>query len=305
METNFDLDSLIANAGTIAVEVGAIVFTFVVLNWIFKRTVLGIIATPALARWQGVASKIRTNLRLLLVMLAIPAILAVIGANLYLLYLGKFLPDYTLEMIRGIPRQFWIDIGISLAKILGLVLAAAIVLRLLRRLLDFTCDRAKAFEGIHANNDSIDKFFGSLSRTVSIAVWLIVLATAAAWIGLPASVYSAIVLALRIFLIVAIGILIWRALGALIESADALSNKYLVAIEIRQRLRTPETARSGLAAHYRIRGHGHCRHFGCHADRRDQASGRMGSANHQHYRHCFYIPGRQGIGPLPVGRAVT
>ncbi len=85
----------------------------------------------------------------------------------------------------------------------------------------------RRFEGIHANNESIEQFFGSLNRTVRTASWLIVLAVASAWLGLPAAVYGAIMLALRIFLVIAVGILIWRALGALIDSADALSKKYV------------------------------------------------------------------------------
>jgi len=228
METTFALDSLISNIVTIAVEVSVIAVAFVLLNWIFKRIISGIIAAPALARWQGVAKKAQSNLRMLLIVLATLSIVAAIGVNLYLMYLGKNLPEYTLELIRGIPRQFWIDTGIALAKILGLVIAAAIVLRYVRRLFAFLSARAKAFEGLHANNESIEQFFGTLSRAVTTASWLIVLALAAAWLGLPTTVYDTIILFLRIFLIIAVGILIWRALGALIDSADALSKKYIV-----------------------------------------------------------------------------
>jgi small conductance mechanosensitive channel len=228
METNFELDALISNLVTIGIEVIIIAVVFVILNWIFKRIIAGIIKAPALSRWQGVATRAQANLRMLLIVLATLCIIAVIGANLYLMYLGENLSEYTAELIRGIPTQFWIDTGIAIAKVLGLVIAAAIVLRYVRRLLAFLSDRAKAFEGIRANNESIEQFFGSLSRTVRTAGWLIVLAVASAWLGLPAGVYEAILLGLRIFLIIAVGILIWRALGALIDSADALSEKYLV-----------------------------------------------------------------------------
>lgn len=227
MEKILELDALISNVVTIAVEVSVIAIAFVILNWIFKRIIAGIIKAPALARWQGVATNAQSNLRMLLIVLAVLCILAVVGANLYLMYLGENLPEYTLELIRGIPTQFWIDTGIALAKVIGLIIAAAIVLRYVRRLFAFLCDRAQAFEGIHANNESIEQFFGSLNRTVRTASWLIVLAVASAWLGLPTAVYGAIMLALRIFLVIAVGILIWRALGALIDSADALSEKYL------------------------------------------------------------------------------
>ena len=96
MEMTFELNSLISNIITIAVEVILIAISFVLLNGIFKRIFSGVIAAPALARWQGIAKKAQSNLRFLLAVLATLLIIAAIGANLYLMYLGKNLPEYTL-----------------------------------------------------------------------------------------------------------------------------------------------------------------------------------------------------------------
>lgn len=227
MDTNLELDALISNVATIAIEVAVIAVAFVILSWILRRVIAGVAKAPALSRWQGVASKAQSNVRMMLVVLATLCIIAVIGANLYLMYHGENLRQYTVELLRSIPTQFWIDTGIALAKVIGLIIAAAIVLRYVRRLFGFLSGRAKAFEGIQANDESIEQFFGSLNRTVRAASWLIVLAVASAWLGLPERVYGAIMLTLRIFLVVAVGVLIWRALGALIDSADALGKKYL------------------------------------------------------------------------------
>jgi len=227
VETPFDLNLLLSNIATIAVEVGLIVIAFLILNGIFKRVFARVIDTPSLARWQGIASKALSNIRLLLTLIALVCILGVIGANLYLMYLGENLPEYTRELIQGIPRQFWIDTGVGLAKILGLVIVAAIILRYVRRLLTFLAARTKAVEGIQANDESIEKFFGTFSRTASVATWLMILALAATWLGLPAVVHESVLLVLRIFLIIGVGTLVWRALAAIIDSADALSNKYI------------------------------------------------------------------------------
>ncbi|MGI9202478.1 MAG: mechanosensitive ion channel family protein [Woeseiaceae bacterium] len=227
METPFDLNLLLSNITTIAVEVGVIVIAFVVLNSIFKRVISRIIDTPALSRWQGVASKALANIRLLLTLLAVFCILGAIGANLYLMYLGENLSEYTRELIQGIPRQFWIDTGIGLAKILGLIIIASIILRYVRRVLAYLTARTKAVEGIQANDESIEKFFGTVSRTASVATWLTILALGATWLGLPAAVHESVLLVLRIFLIIALGTLVWRAIAAIIDSADALSNKYI------------------------------------------------------------------------------
>ncbi|MBT8144451.1 MAG: mechanosensitive ion channel family protein [Gammaproteobacteria bacterium] len=222
-----ELQTLLMNIGTIAAEALIVIVGVVVINFVFKRIFGAIIATEALSAASGIATLMLRNLRLLLMFLAIVAVLAIIGINLYWMHLGHYLPEYTLELIRSIPREFWIETAIAAGKVLGLVIAAAIVLRYLRRLVDWLCRKTQDFDGLQANDESIGKLFGSLRLTITVATWLSVLALATAWLGLPASVPAAILLALRIFLIISVGILIWRAVGALIDSADAFSKKYV------------------------------------------------------------------------------
>jgi len=227
MEMTPELSALAANIAMIAIELLIIIIAFVFLNLIIKRIISGVIKAPSLKRWKTIATKVQRNVRLVIVMLATLSVLTVIGVGLYWMYLGRYLPEYTIGLIRGIPAQFWIDTGFAIAKVAGLMVAAAVLLRYLRRLVGFLCARVREFEGLRANDESIEKLFGSLSRTISIATWLAVFALAAAWLGLPAGLYSGLLLALRIFLIVAVGVLAWRAVGALIDSADALSGKYV------------------------------------------------------------------------------
>ena len=227
MEMTPELSVLTANIATIAIELLVIVIVFVLLNAIIKQVISRVIKAPSLERWKPIATKAQRNLRLLIILLATLSVLTVIGIGIYWMYLGRYLPDYTIGLIRGIPMQFWIDTGIAIAKVAGLMVAATVALRYLRRLVGFLCTRAKEFEGLRANDESIEKLFGSLGFTISTATWLVILALASAWLGLPAVLYNGLLLILRIFLIIAVGVLIWRAVGALIESADALSEKYV------------------------------------------------------------------------------
>ena len=227
MEMTPELSALAANIATITIELLVIIIAFFLLNAIINRVISGVIKAPSLKRWKSIATKAQRNVRLLIVLLATLSVLTVIGVSLYWMYLGRYLPEYTIGLIRGIPARFWIDTGIAIAKVAGLMVAAAVLLRYLRRLVGFLCTRAKEFEGLHANDESIEKLFGSLRFTISTGTWLTVFALAAAWLGLPAGLYSGLLLALRIFLIVAVGLLIWRAVAALIDSGDALTEKYV------------------------------------------------------------------------------
>ncbi len=227
MDMTPELKLLLNNIATIGAEVVAVVLLFVILNAVLKRIISGVARSPSMARWQPLASRLQSNLRTLLIVLGFLAVAAIIGVNLYLMYLGHNLPAYTIEQVRGIPKEFWINIGIAAAKTLGLFIAAALFLKYVRRGLAFLCDKAIAFEGIRANDESVNQFFSTLGRTVSVSTWLIALAISSAWLGLPPVVYSGLLLALRIFLIISVGLLILRALGALIDSANALSAKYI------------------------------------------------------------------------------
>ncbi|NNF51409.1 MAG: mechanosensitive ion channel family protein [Gammaproteobacteria bacterium] len=235
-----EIASLLVNIGTIGAEVLVIILAFTILNVVLRRVIAGIIKAPALARWKKIAVVAQNNLRMLLALLATVSVLTVIGINLYWIYLGHDLPEHTLALVRGIPREFWINTGIALAKVVGLIIAASILLRVLRRIVSTLCKKAKDYEGLRANDESIEKLFGSVRLTLGVAVWLMVFALAAAWLGLPAIVYSGLLLVLRIFLIVSIGILLLRALGAVMDSVDALSKKYVAKtnfLETYERLR--------------------------------------------------------------------
>ena len=58
------------------------------------------------------------------------------------------------------------------------------------------------------------------------ATWLWVTAMAAPLLGLPQVVQDGLLIALKIYLIGAVGLLFWRGLDAVIESLDALARKY-------------------------------------------------------------------------------
>lgn len=222
-----ELHALLMNIAVIAGEVLGLLTGFVVISFLLRRLFNAVLAMPALAAAGGVVRVAQKNLRLLLMVLAFAGTLAIIGINLYWMQLGHYLPVYTLELVRSIPREFWIQTAIAAAKVVALLIAAAIALRYLRRLIALLCRKTQQLDNLHANDDAIAKLFGSLQLTVSVSVWLSVLAVATAWLGLPAAVPAGITLALRIFLIISVGILIWRAVGALVDSADAISKQYV------------------------------------------------------------------------------
>jgi small conductance mechanosensitive channel len=220
------MDLLIKNVLVIAAEVVAIVVVFTLLNWLARRIITSVIAAPALQKFEPAAMLAQRNLRLILVLICLLIVAGVVGANGYLMWNGEALAEYTLNLVRNIPRGFWIDLGVAAGKVAGILIITAVLLKYVRRALDLGCARAKAYEGLRANDESIQQFFTTLTKIVVRGSWLFVLAVSTRLLQFPSAVPDTLVIALKIYLIIATGILIWRALDALVDSAEALSKKY-------------------------------------------------------------------------------
>jgi len=220
------MDDLTANLLVLVAELIVVVVVFLFVGWVAGRILGSMISIPALKRFEGLLTLLRRKLRWILVLICLALTVGLAGFNGYLMYRGEKLKEYTLELLQGIPRSFWVELAIAAGKIAGLVVLTALVLRLVRRVLDFACERTKAFEGIKANDESIDGFFAALKRIASRAAWLLVIAYATVAFGLPAGISNAALILLKIYLIIATGLLCWRGLDAFIASVDALSKKY-------------------------------------------------------------------------------
>ena len=188
------------------------------MNWVAAR--------PALNRFEAAAESVLANLRGLVKLAGTVCVLGVLGADGWLIYKGEIVHEYTLELLRSVPPEFWIGLGIALGEVIAVVIATVVLLRKAKRLLEVLCDKAKAYEGITKNDASIERFFGSARRSMGKAAWLGVLALSSHLLGLPEVVTHNLVVLLEVFLIVAAGLLVWQGVAAVIESLDALSKKY-------------------------------------------------------------------------------
>ncbi len=169
---------------------------------------------------------VRRNVRILLMLLWTPAFIGVLGYSGYLLYQKIDLFEQGRSWLQNLPEGFWRVLGINLAKLAGLLIVAGVVSRLLKRGLLNLMARAKAFEQIKANDASIELFFNALVSIQKTTITLLVIMAAAAMFGAPDALQSNLALALTLYLIFAVGMLIVRAIAALVDSLDGLSRRY-------------------------------------------------------------------------------
>ena len=210
----------------ILVEVSLIIFVFFLVNWLVGKLFKLILKNFAVKSEGRSIKTLRTNITGLLIVTCLVSCIVIVGANSFLLYRGENLQQYTLLLIRRIPSGIWITLGIGIAQSISTLVLAAIVLKFVGYWLKITKIRAKNIEQNTADDKSIDTFFDNLNNIVTSGVWLWAVVLCTKFLKLPEVVSEYLYIVLRIYLIVAVGLLIPKAVTAIIDSLDALSITY-------------------------------------------------------------------------------
>ena len=220
------MTDLTINIITIVAEVVLVFIFFFLLNWSFNKLYRQIFKISALEIFNSNASVIRHNVRNFIWLLTFLISLALIGINGYLIYRGENVRDYSLQLIRQIPTEFWTNLGLGIVKSLGAIMAANIALRIFNPLLDKVSKYAQDFDALEDNDRSIATFFNALKKNINSASWIAIAILCAQFLFLPPIVTKYLYILLKIYLIVAIGLLIFKVVAVIIDSLDALSVKY-------------------------------------------------------------------------------
>ncbi len=177
---------------------------------------------PALKKFSGRGDAVRRRFNKQLILLFVFLAFIVLAGNGYLLFQGIDVLAETQSRLLGLGTPFWIDLAVELAKVIGIFIAAGLLVRWNHKLLDGFARRAKAYKNISANDDSIEMFFASLNRIQKIAVWLLAAYFAVRMLPFPPGAGDMLLLALRVYLIIAVGLLALRGVAAIVHSLDAL-----------------------------------------------------------------------------------
>lgn len=181
---------------------------------------------PLLANGNGSAKTLRRNIRGVLLLCCVLLCVSIIGVNSFILYQGENLQEYTLLLIRRVPSRFWINLGIASLQSLGLIVIATLLNKLADYLLKRACIRAKNWEKSTADDESIQVFFNSFNRIVTTSIWLSTLIWCTQFFQAPETVIEYLFISLRIYLIIAIGLLIFKLAAVVVDSLDILSLKH-------------------------------------------------------------------------------
>jgi len=221
-----DVSAMAMNILTIVAEISLVFIFFFLVDWCFGRLYRQIFKISILQTAPINIAVIRRNIRGFLFFLGLLISLAILGLNGFLIYRGESVRDYSLKLLLKIPQELWIALVWGIIKSIGIIITAIIVLRFLNLLLDWVSAYAQNFDSISANDESIAAFFETFKKNINSVSWIGFIIVCAQFLILPAIVITYLYILLRIYLIVAIGLLFFKVVAVIIDSLDALSLKY-------------------------------------------------------------------------------
>ncbi len=220
------LEGFTRDAIIIGAEIVLLLLLYFLISSILRLFFNRFSSLSFLQKYQNQSDKIRHGIKGILILLCIVSCAAVIFFNGYLIYQQKDVYEYTLGLFSRIPQDFWRQLGFDLVKIFALFIAAPFFIRPIARFFAFLKEKAKAYNQLESNDESIEKFFTTLERIFKNSIWLLVLIFSWQILSLPIGVANSLFIILKIYLIISIGLLVGQAAAAFVDSLGALSKKY-------------------------------------------------------------------------------
>lgn len=214
--------------GLVGVEVVLLIISFIFINFLIYLGFKVFYTLPFVKRFKDKFETVRQNIRWILVFLGFVLALALAGFNAFLIYKHQEegLLAYHQLLLSKIPADIWIEFGIGIAQIIGIIILATIAVRIIRNVIGKAEAKAKDWEGIKANDESIELFSHSLSRIMINGIWLLVFVFAVWTLPYLSFLSQYLFLIFKTYIIISLGSLAVGSVAVIVDSLDALSVKY-------------------------------------------------------------------------------
>jgi small conductance mechanosensitive channel len=167
------------------------------------------------------AAQVKRRLRLLLVALAALLVTGILALYGYVLARGVDARSETLALVRSVTPGLLLALG----KLALAAIAVVAVRQLIRRLLLRIEARLEATSALTDRGKSVSTLFTGLDRTMVAAGWLLLAVYAASLLPFPPGVLRLLLLIVRVYLVVALGLLIIRAASLIVHTVDAIAGR--------------------------------------------------------------------------------
>jgi small-conductance mechanosensitive channel len=205
--------------------IAGIIASFVLLNGLIQLS-SRVLAATWLRHYNSTIINVRQNVTVTLLVTCVALCVLVAGVNGVLIFQGKSVSAFYLDLLGSIPHQFWIQLAIALLKCISLLLLVKLSLLYLLKALDQVCILAQNSDKITANDESVQVFFSTLKKVSTNGIWLLALIFCSDFLQAPAIIIKYLRVGLKAYLAISLGRLIIKLLSVLIDTLDALSLRY-------------------------------------------------------------------------------
>lgn len=176
----------------------------------------------SLAKWTATAKiKARNLLRTGFLLLAI----GILAFNGWLIARGLDAKSHTIALLRSINAEWRMAIGMALGKLALSAIGLVIATRLMRRLLQSAERAINRWDRLAGNDQSLAMLFTGLNRVMVNTAWLLLAVFACAWFSIPQSVSDMLLVILRVYLVISIGILFIRCTTVIVDTLEGFSER--------------------------------------------------------------------------------
>ncbi|MDZ7958047.1 MAG: mechanosensitive ion channel [Aulosira sp. DedQUE10] len=207
-------------------EIIFLIFLFSLLNWLIGIILKQVTKISWLQGRTANITFVRRSISRILILSSVVLCLAVVGTNGMVIYRGGNIQEFQLNLLRSLPTQFWRNLFTASLKTVSLLILVKFSISPLSRGIDWVCEYTKKADQIKANDESVEAFFRVLKRIIIYSIWIASAILCANFLYLPTVVTKYLYIALKIYIIISVGLLIVKAVATIVDTLDALSLKY-------------------------------------------------------------------------------
>jgi small-conductance mechanosensitive channel len=172
----------------------------------------------------GSLAKVKARNVLLVVVLAL--VTGVVAYNGWLVSRGVDVRAHTITLVQSLTVSTWRLFGMALARLALATVGFMVITRLLRRAFRSLERRVNRWDQLKDNNKSLAILFNGLDRAIVTISWMLLAVLACALFAVPQPVTGTLLLIIRIYLVVVIGVMVVRSTAVIVDTLDGLSHRY-------------------------------------------------------------------------------
>ena len=135
-------------------------------------------------------------------------------------------PSHTIALLSSVSTDMWIGLALAILKLAAATFGVVVGTRAMGRLLRFVEGQLNRWDQLHDNDRSLDVLFSGLNRAIVTTDWMLLAVYALRLFGLPEALRDGLLMVVRAYIVIAVGLLVIRSSVVIVDTLDGFSHRY-------------------------------------------------------------------------------